>query len=163
MACMLWHALNIPYRQGKFPQQWELTPFLHVTSYLNTPLCGIVCGTLFYGKTEPWRWSQYILPKRWYIPASPHGITAYINRSFLLVHFTLGWIVWLILWISTSILGSLSVWLYLMNKSTLTARHTKEFKLNRTRQINCPGLNVSRSRQFCVNIGTLCEYCHCLR
>jgi hypothetical protein len=24
---------------------------------------------------KPWRWQQYIPPKRWYLPAGPHGVT----------------------------------------------------------------------------------------
>jgi hypothetical protein len=24
---------------------------------------------------QPWRWRQYIPPKRWYLPTSPHGVT----------------------------------------------------------------------------------------
>jgi hypothetical protein len=25
--------------------------------------------------SSPWRWRQYVPPKRWYIPTSPHGVT----------------------------------------------------------------------------------------
>jgi hypothetical protein len=29
------------------------------------------------GGTHTWRWSQYVSPKRWYLPTSPHGVTTY--------------------------------------------------------------------------------------
>jgi hypothetical protein len=43
------------------------------------------CGRQRLGKTycfnEPSRWRQYVLPKRWYLHTSPHGVTTQKNRE----------------------------------------------------------------------------------
>jgi hypothetical protein len=36
------------------------------------------CDTVW--TLHPWRWRQYVSPKRWYLPTSPHGVTTQNNN-----------------------------------------------------------------------------------
>jgi hypothetical protein len=68
---------------GGFPR-FGGTYYLHPSSVVVTP-CGLasrykrfrenMLPLLYSG-----RWRQYVLPKRWYLPTSPHAVTSQRNN-----------------------------------------------------------------------------------
>jgi hypothetical protein len=51
-------------------------------------LVGRCFGEMCCLHIQPWRWRQYVPPKRWYLPTSPRDVTALKTSIDSTVHFT---------------------------------------------------------------------------